>query len=261
MSSGFACHTYTFADYNLQGVQDQASQPKTKKHENKLQGGISVWKLQCSHVQKRTPASTKLLPFILILRHQKRNTFTTMAVQSINQTCHANQKNGKNDKNLYCVMDSLGPAEHGTKTWTTWITCPENSCQQHLSLKTTLLASAEDILLHRQNYSLKVVILRLHFMLKRRFNNATTNFRACFDSIFAAASLTLHLQGKCKHEGPSWWESGRISVWKLQRSHVQKKTPLHQQNYSLSLSSCDLYLHSIYVKVYNSLGSTANPVK
>ena len=73
--------------------------------------------------------------------------------------------------------------------------------------------------LHRQNYSLKVVILRQapHILHTSCWKGGS--------SMKQLQLQALHLQCKCKHEGrrPIMMESGRISVWKLQCSHVQKK--------------------------------------
>ena len=128
--------------------------------------GISVWKLQCSHVQKRTPASTKLLSFILILRHQYRNNSQHWwSNQSTKPVMQCQLKQWQKRQEPVLRHGEPWPCKICKQTWTTWNTCPENSCQRHLSLKTILLASARDILCIDKTTLWKLSSCAKHFIL------------------------------------------------------------------------------------------------
>ena len=108
------------------------------------------------------------------------------------------------------------PCKICKQTWTTWNTCPENSCQRHLSLKTILLASARDISCIDKTTLWKLSSCAKHFILhaekavqqsncscKPYISNVNANMKAHHDGKWSHLSLKTTVFACAEEKNPA----------------------------------------------------------
>ena len=183
---------------------------------------ISVWKLQCSHMQLNCCIDKTTL----------QDCHPTPLSQAAWKTQNNSMANRETTRNMETAIMNLNHAlvfprlctrcKHNVKQkytlWKTW----------HLSLKTAVLAHAVK-LLHRQNYSPRLsscATVRSSMKNTERLNGKPRNHKehgngnhesqSRFGLPKALHEMQTQWQTKIKH-----YEKLGISVWKLQCSHMQ----------------------------------------
>ena len=188
--------------------------------------GITVWKLQCSHMQVAA-ASTKLLSKTIILHHRPKQHEKTKNKNNPVEN-HETTRN-----NMEITIINVNHALNLPKTLQTWH--PQKTANKkgiskkwHLSLKTTMLAHAVK-LLHRQNYSPRLSsCATVPSSMKNTQNSPIGNHETTRNMNGNHESQSRFGLPKALHEMQTQWQTKikhyeklGISVWKLQCSHMQ----------------------------------------
>ena len=188
--------------------------------------GISVWKLQCSHMQVAA-ASTKLLSKIIILHHRPKQ--------------HEKTKNKNNPvenhettrDNMEITIINVNHALNLPKTLQTWH--PQKTANKkgiskkwHLSLKTTMLAHAVNCCIDKTTLQdchpapLSQAAWKKHKTTQWQTTKPQGTWkRQSWISITLWSSQGSARDANTMSNKNTHYEKRGISVWKLQCSHMQ----------------------------------------